>query len=291
MLVTPAWLAEHLTDPDLAVVDLRWDEQGRGRQRYEKGHIPAAHFLDWASDLVDPDHHVAFMLAPPERLAAQLERCGISDRTAVVAYADAGHSGPFRLWWACTAYGHPDQVLILDGGFDAWLAEGRPLSADPPEARRGSWTPRVPPSTVAGAADVVAARGDPDTVVLDSREPDKFRGETVWFETGAIPAGGNGVARTPRGELRAGHVPWARSLPWHELYGADLKMKTEEDLLEAFSRVGVTPERRVITYCGVGISAAALLYALQRAGVRDALLYDAGWDEWGRDPSLPVARG
>jgi thiosulfate/3-mercaptopyruvate sulfurtransferase len=144
---------------------------------------------------------------------------------------------------------------------------------------------------VATAADVLAAGGGEATVVLDSREPAKFRGETVWFETGEIASGADGIAHTPRGDLRAGHVPWARSVPWTELYRSDLTMKSPAELREIFARVGATPDRRVITYCGVGISASALFYALDRAGVADASLYDAGWDEWGRDPELPIARG
>jgi thiosulfate/3-mercaptopyruvate sulfurtransferase len=291
MLVTPAWLAEHLRDPELVIVDLRWDEQGLGRTRYERGHIPGAHFLDWASDLVDPDHRVAFMLAPPERFAETLERCGISDGTAIVAYAEIGHSGPYRLWWGCRAYGHDEQVRILDGGLEAWIAEGRPLSTEVPSPEPGAWTPRVRSELVARADEVLAARDDATTVVLDSREPSKFRGETVWFETGEIPASADGIAQTPRGELRAGRVPWARSVPWQELYRPDGTMKSADELRELFSRVGATPERRAITYCGVGISASALLYALNRAGIESAALYDAGWDEWGRNAELPVARG
>ena len=291
MLITPAWLADHLDDPELVVVDLRWDEQGLGRARYEQGHILGAHFLDWASDLVDPDHRVAFMLAPPGRFAAALERCGISDETRVVAYAEFGHSGPFRLWWGCRTYGHEEQVRILDGGLEAWIAEGRPLSTEVPTNEPGDWTPRVRSDLVARVDDVLAARDDASTVVLDSREPSKFKGETVWFETGEIRAGQDGVAQTPRGELRAGRVPWAHSVPWQELYRPDGTMKSPDALRELFARVGAVPERKAIAYCGVGISASALLYALNRAGIEDAALYDAGWDEWGRDPDLPVARG
>jgi thiosulfate/3-mercaptopyruvate sulfurtransferase len=291
MLVRPSWLADRLADPDLVVVDLRWDEQGHGRARYEKGHLPGAHFLDWTSDLVDPEHPVAFMLAPPARFASALERCGISDETVVVAYADAGHSGPFRLWWACRVYGHDEQVRILDGGLEAWKGEGRPLSTDEPAPARGAWTARTGTQRTASAAEVAAARDDPTTVVLDSREPELYRGEAVWFETGPIGADAEGVARTPRGSLRAGHVPWATSVPWRSLYRTDLTMRSPEELAELFAGAGATRDRHAIAYCGVGISASALLYALNRAGITDASLYDAGWDEWGRDPALPVARG
>ena len=291
MLVTPDWLAHHLADPDLVVVDMRWDEDGRGRERYEEGHIEGARFLDWATDLVDPDHPVAFMLAPARRFAEQLERCGISDDSVVVAYADAGHSGPFRLWWGCRAYGHGDQVRVLDGGLEAWIGEGRSVTGELPQPLRGRWTPREGARVVATRDDVDAAADDPETVLLDSREPEKFRGETVWFETGEIVSGADGVAHTPRGALRAGHIPWARSIPWRLLYRDDLTMKSREELRELFAGLGAAPGRRAIAYCGVGISAAALLYALDRAGIEEAALYDAGWDEWGRDLERPVARG
>ncbi|HSI97886.1 MAG TPA: sulfurtransferase [Gaiellaceae bacterium] len=290
MLVTASWLLEHLEDPDVVVVDLRWDEQGSGRVRYEEGHVPAARFLDWTTDLVDPEHRVAFMLAPPELLAGVLGRLGIGDETVVVAYADAGHSGPFRLWWACSLYGHSDQVRILDGGLEAWTAEGGPLTRKVPRTHPAVWTPRRQAGLVASAADVAAAQHDPRTIVLDSRPREQFLGDAVWFESGAVPADADGVAHTPRGDLRAGHVPWAASVPWRELYRPDLTMKEPAELSALFGRVGATPHHRAIAYCGVGISASALLYALKRAGIERAALYDAGWDEWGRDPGLPAAR-
>jgi len=291
MLVTPSWLSSRVADPDVVVVDLRWDEQGLGRERYEAGHIPGAAFLDWTSDIVDPDHRYAFMLAQPERFAAALERCGIGDETVVVAYADAGHSGPFRLWWACSVYGHEDQVRVLDGGLEAWVADDRPLTQEIPRSRPAVWTPSRRPGFVASAADVAAARDDKETVVLDSRPAEQFRGDAVWFETGAVPAGTDGIAHTPRGDLRAGHIPWAANVPWRELYRSDLRMKDPEALRDLLATAGAVSGSKAITYCGVGISAAALLYALHRAGIEDAALYDAGWDEWGRDQELPVARG
>ena len=290
MLVTPDWLEANLDDPALAIVDLRWREDGSGRARYEAGHIPGAVFVDWTSDIVDPRSDLAFMLAPPDVFADAMERRGIGDRSLVVAYADDRGSGPHRLWWASRVYGH-DNVRVLDGGLEKWRAEERPLTTEAAEPAPAVWSPGAGPRIVADVNDVVAARLDPRAVVLDSRPPEQFRGEVVWFETGAVPADEQGVAHTPRGDLRAGRVPWALSVPSAKLYRPDCTMKSPEELRALLEPVGVGPGSRVIAYCGVGISASALLFALTRAGIEESALYDASWDEWGRDTSLPIERG
>lgn len=147
---------------------------------------------------------------------------------------------------------------------------------------------------VATASDVEAAgaaAGGSVARVLDSRPPEQFRGDWVWFETGPVRVDPDGVARTGRGELRGGRVPWATNVPASMLYRADGTMKERQELLELFAQAGVRPGDRAITYCGVGISAAALLFALDHAGIEDAALYDGSWDEWGRDSRFPAARG
>jgi thiosulfate/3-mercaptopyruvate sulfurtransferase len=319
MLVSPDWLARRLDDPETVIVDLRWREDASARERFAAAHIPGAVFCDWTADLVDPHHRYAFMLAPPSRFASLMRRLGIGATTAVVAYADEQGSGPFRLWWACRVYGH-DQVRILDGGLERWMAEDRPLATgssgphpgssglhddararasvdrSPQERGGGSdWSPRPPLTEPATADDVAAAEDDPSTVVIDSRPPTQFEGREVWFETGPVRAGEDGIARTPRGPLRAGHVPWSLSVPSAALYAPDGTLKGPDELRAVFADAGLPeellPRTTAICYCGVGISGSALVYAALRAGARDARLYDASWDEWGRDPDRPIATG
>lgn len=282
-------MAEHLDDPDLVVVDMRWRENGRGRALYERGHIPGAVYLDWSTDLVDRESPIAFMLARPEQFARAMEALGIGDQTVVVAYSDRMGSGPFRLWWASRVYGH-ENVRVLDGGWDKWTAEGLPVSTDAVTPHPARWSPRPATGWIATAEDVAAAGEEPGTMVLDSRPPEQFQGRFVWFETGPVRAGPDGVAHTVRGEFRAGHVPGAVNVPYASLYRKDLTMKSPEELREILAEAGVTPATRAITYCGCGISASALLYALTRAGLERAELYDASWEEWGRDPERPVVR-
>jgi thiosulfate/3-mercaptopyruvate sulfurtransferase len=287
-LVDPAWVAARLDDPNVAIVDFRWREDGSGRARYEAGHLPGAIFLDWTADIVEPAAPYAFTLAGPRRFARAMGSRGIGDDTTVVAYADERGSGPFRLWWAFRVYGH-DGVHILDGGLERWVEEGRPLEPGTPPARApATWTSREGPGRTATADDVARAP-DEGVPVLDSRPAAQFRGEAVWFETGQIRPDERGVAHTPRGDIRAGRVPWAANVPWYELYRKDRTLKPVEELREIAEAAGARPGERAITYCGVGISAAALAYALELAGVR-AEVYDAAWDEWGRT-DRPIARG
>ena len=205
-LVSTEWLAAHLRDPSVRIVDVRWRsryENGRGisfddHDGYLAGHIPGAVFAGMIADLSDPDHPVPDMLAPPEQFARVMSRLGIGGDSLVVAYDNMGFPlGSARLWWALSYYGH-DRVRVLDGGLRQWQAEQRALSNDLPVVEAATFTPRVRPEWIASRQDVVAALGQPGTVIVDCLTPELYRG---------------GGERHLWGQ-RPGHIPGARNVPY-----------------------------------------------------------------------------
>lgn len=295
-LVSTEWLAQHLDDPGLRVVDVRWRsryENGRGisfddREGYLTGHIPGAVFAGMIEDLSDPDHPVPDMLIGPELFEEAMRRLGIGNSTMVVAYDNMGLPlGSARLWWALSYYGH-DRVRVLDGGLRQWEGEGRTLSTEVPSVRPAVFTARPRPDWIADKQQVVAALDDPDILLIDclSREQYSGAGENLWGP-------------------RPGHIPGAVNVPALANLGPELANVTSAererllqnrrsftfspgDVLAAlYHGAGVIPDRPVITYCGRGFAASCGLLALKVLGHRNVRLYDGSWAEWSVDPELP----
>ncbi|MCI0728019.1 MAG: hypothetical protein L0332_15050, partial [Chloroflexi bacterium] len=264
-LVDTTWLAEHLADPALRVVDARWRGDGSGQQRYLAGHISGAVHLDWHADLAYTAGGIPDLLLPPGDFAAVMAAAGIGDHTRVVVYADTNYSGATRLWWALNYYGH-DQVAVLDGGLTKWQAESRPLSAELPHCPPAAFTPHPQPRWLATAADVERALAGPDagTCLVDSRPPEQYAGRAVWTPAGSLylPPGQESVEVAGQ-PIRGGRIPGARHLhaernldPAHYWTYLDPEAIRRQALA-----LGIRPENRIITYCGVGISASLALFA------------------------------
>ena len=181
-LVETDWLAGQLDNPDLAIVDARWrgDDSATGLQLYQAGHIPGAVHLDWESDLAYTDQAgLRYMLLPPTQFAALMEGAGIGNDTWVVVYADFDYSGATRLWWALNYYGHA-RVAVLNGGWNKWLAEGRPVSLEIPALDPAkTFTCRPQPGWLATESEILGGLNDKGVRLVDTRPPEQYAGQAL----------------------------------------------------------------------------------------------------------------
>jgi thiosulfate/3-mercaptopyruvate sulfurtransferase len=275
-LVSTNWLAAHLKDPDLRVLDASWylPEAGRNaKDEYDQAHIPGARFFD-IDEISDRRSDLPHMAPPIEKFMSRMRAMGVGDGHQIVIYDGAGLLSAARVWWLFKLMGF-DTVAVLDGGFPKWQAEGNPIEDMPPMVRDRHMTVRFQNQLVRDVTQVSAASKLGDYVIVDARAANRFRGD----------------APEPREGLRAGHIPGSRSVPFTRLLNEDRTMKTPEECRAIFEEAGVDLNKPVITTCGSGVTAAILALALERLGHRQWSLYDGSWAEWGMFPTVPVATG
>ena len=275
-LVSTGWLAAHLADPDLRVLDASWylPDMGRdARAEYHAAHIPGARFFD-IEEISDQRSSLPHMAPPPEKFISRMRAMGVGDGHQVVVYDGSGLFSAARVWWMFRLMGKVD-VAVLDGGFPKWQAEGRSVEDMAPVLRDRHMTVQRQAGLVKDVTQVAHASKLGEAEIIDARSAPRFRGEVA----------------EPRPGLRAGHIPGAKNVPYGTLLNADGTMKPAGDLRAVFEAAGIDLGKPAITSCGSGVTAAVLSLALERTGHRNHALYDGSWAEWGMYDDLQVARG
>lgn len=275
-LVSTDWLALHLKDPDLRIIDASWYLPDAGRDpksEYDAAHIPNARFFD-IDEISDQRSNLPHMAPPAEKFVSRMRAMGIGDGHQVVVYDGMGLFSAPRLWWLFRLMGKTD-VAVLDGGLPKWISEGNPIEDMPPVMRDRHITVSLQNHIVVDVTQVAHASKLADHEILDARSPGRFSGEEP----------------EPRPGMRSGHIPNSKNIHYKTLLNDNGTMKTKAELREVFDTAGVDLTRPIITTCGSGITAAIIYLALERLGVDRKALYDGSWAEWGMYGDLKVETG
>ncbi len=279
-LVTSDWLESHLHDKDIRIIDMRGavlppseppPHYLTDRAGYDEAHIPSAAFVDWQVDIVEPGS-ASNDVALAGRFAALMGGLGIDEDKRVVIYDNAASMFACRLRWALRYYGHED-VAILDGGWQKWRAERRPVSAELPQFARTVFVPRVNAELKATSEDIMTGLDLGACQLIDVRSPAEYAGETSRARHG-------------------GHIPSAINLPRGALVAEDMTLKPAAELRQILTERGVALDADdSVLYCNSGVSATYGMLAMEMAGARNLRIYDGSWKEWGNDAASPKATG
>jgi thiosulfate/3-mercaptopyruvate sulfurtransferase len=276
-LVSTEWLAAHLDDPHIRIVDSSFKLPGitpTAREDYDRGHIPGAVFFD-IDDIAEPGTSLPHMIPSAELFAGKMGELGIGDDNRVIVYDGNGLSSAGRGWWMLRLFGHPD-VALLDGGLPRWKAEGRPMVTEEPATARRRFTARFEPALVRDKRALLENLSTQREQVVDARAAGRF----------------DGTAEETRLGLRRGHIPGSRNLSYDQVTDPRThRLRSAAELTELFHNAGIALDRPIVTSCGSGVTACALAFALHLIGHPGAAIYDGSWSEWGLPGETPVETG
>ncbi|MEX5429279.1 3-mercaptopyruvate sulfurtransferase [Klebsiella michiganensis] len=271
--VAADWLAEHIDDPEIQIIDARMAPPGQEERdlnaEYQAGHIPGAVFFDIEA-LSDHTSPLPHMMPRAEAFAVAMRELGVSSDKHLVVYDEGNLFSAPRAWWMLRTFG-VEKVSIVAGGLEGWRRDGLPLEQGLPELPEGDFDGRVDPLAIKRLTDVLLVSHEGSAQIVDARPAGRF----------------NGQVAEPRPGLRSGHIPGALNVPWTELV-INGELKTTDELNEIFARQGVDFERPIIASCGSGVTAAVVVLALTTLGVDGVSLYDGSWSEWGARTDLPI---
>ena len=273
LLVSSDWLAAHLGEADLVVVDATWfmPASGRkGREEFRERHIPGARFLD-IDELSDHQNPAPHMLPSSEEFGAAMAQLGIGRCDRIVVYDNSPIHTAARGWFMLRHFG-ATSAAILDGGFQKWVEEGRPTESGEASPRHASFEAQSNRSEILTKQQIL---GGISELLVDARGKARFEG----------------VEPDPRPGVGAGHIPGARNLPFGAIYEEDGSFKSLEEIRRLFIDAGIDPALPFVASCGSGVTANSLIFAANLLGNNNAKLYDGSWGEWGADPATPKAIG
>lgn len=273
-LVPTGWLARHLGEPDLVVVDCSWHMPASGRSaraEFLASHIPGARFLD-IDEVSDRSHPAPHMLPSAADFGAAMEGLGVGRDERIVVYDNSPTRTAARGWFMLRHFG-AREVAILDGGLQKWTAEGRPTESGEPAPRAASFDAGHAAGEIVTKQQILS--GEVLIPIVDARGKGRFEGSEP----------------DPRPGVEPGHIPGACNLPFAALYGEDGTFKPPDEIRRLFAAADVDPTRPFVASCGSGVTANSLIFAAHLLGHDGNRLYDGSWSEWGGDPDTPKAVG
>jgi thiosulfate/3-mercaptopyruvate sulfurtransferase len=276
-LVSTDWLAAHIADPNLRVIDASFKMPGvlpLPKDDYLAAHISGAVFFD-VDAVSDHSNPLPHMFPYAEQFGRDVGGLGIGNDDTVVIYDAGGWVAAPRAWWMFLSFGHKN-VRVLNGGLKKWIAEGRKVERGEVTPRSTTFSATLDARRTRSMQQLIANLASRTEQVIDARANERYQGKVA----------------EPRPGLRSGHIPGSLSLPYNNLFDAATgTMKSSDELRAAFLGAGLNLDAPVVTSCGSGVSAAVLTLALYRLGVENPALYDGSWTEWGAADGPPVATG